>query len=182
MKKLIVFIFITVTAISASFAQMGKPFPKLDSKKLNGQAFPIPDSVKGKYTIIGIAFSKKAEESLKTWYQPAYQTFIQKKKTIFAEEVYNVNTYFVAVVTGTNKVAGSDIVKAIKEQTQKELQPYILTYVGEFASFKKTLNITENDEPYFFVLDQHGVVSYTTYGAYTAKKLEEIEEVVSTDE
>jgi len=168
--------------MSASFAQMGKPFPKLESKKLNGQAFPVPDSVKGKYSIIGIAFSKKAEESLKTWYQPAYQTFIQKKKTIFAEEVYNVNTYFVAVVTGTNKVAGGDIVKAIQAQTQKELQPYILTYIGEFASYKKSLNITENDEPYFFVLDEKGIVSYITSGAYTAKKLEEIEEAVSREE
>lgn len=168
--------------MSASFAQMGKPFPKLESKKLNGQVFPVPDSVKGKYSIIGIAFSKKAEESLKTWYQPAYQTFIQKKKTIFAEEVYNVNTYFVAVVTGTNKVAGGDIVKAIQAQTQKELQPYILTYIGEFASYKKSLNITENDEPYFFVLDEKGIVFYITSGAYTAKKLEEIEDAVSREE
>lgn len=182
MKKLIVFVFITVAAISTSFAQMGKPFPKLESKKLTGQAFPIPDSVKGKYTIIGMAFSKKAEESLKTWYQPAYQTFIQKKKTMFAAEVYDVNTYFVAVVTGTNKVAGGDIVKAIQAQTQKELQPYILTYIGEFASYKKSLSITENDEPYFFVLDEKGIVSYITSGAYTAKKLEDIEEVVSKDE
>jgi hypothetical protein len=182
MKKLIVFLFISAAAITTSFAQMGKPFPHLDSKKLNGQLFSLPDSVKGKYTIIGIAFSKKAEESLKTWYQPAYQTFIQKKKTMFASEVYNVNTYFVAVVTGTNKVAGGDIVKTIQAQTQKELQPYILTYIGEFASYKKSLNITENDEPYFFVLDEKGIISYITSGPYTAKKLEEIEEVVSTDE
>jgi len=182
MKKLIVFVFISTLAITASFAQMGKPFPHLDSKKLSGQAFSLPDSVKGKYTIIGIAFSKKAEESLISWYQPAYQTFIQKKKTMFAAEVYNVNTYFVAVVTGTNKVAAGDIVKTIKAQTQKELQPYVLTYVGEFASYKKSLNITENDEPYIFVLDEKGVISYITSGAYTAKKLEEIEEAVSTDE
>ncbi len=182
MKKLTVSLFVIILSVSIACAQMGKPFPQLASKKLNGHAFPIPDSVKGKYTIIGIAFSKKAEESLKSWYQPAYQTFIQKKKTIFAEEVYNVNTYFVAVVTGANKVAGGDIVKTIQAQTQKELQSYILTYIGEFASFKKALNITENDEPYFFVLDDKGVISYITYGAYTAKKLEEIEEAVSTDE
>lgn len=181
MKKLSVFLFITLSAITSSFAQMGKPFPHLDSKKLSGQLFSLPDSVKGKYTIIGIAFSKKAEESLKTWYQPAYQTFIQKKKTMFATEVYDVNTYFVAVVTGTNKVAGGDIVKAIQAQTQKELQPYILTYIGEFASYKKSLNITENDEPYFFVLDEKGVVVHITKGPYTAAKLAEVEEILSAE-
>jgi len=182
MKNILASFFITVLSVSVAFAQMGKPFPNLPCKKLNEQAFPVPDSVKGKYTIIGIAFSKKAEESLKTWYEPAFQTFIQKKKTIFAEQTYNVNTYFIAVITGANKIAGDDIFKNINAQTQKELKPYVLTYIGEFASYKKTLNITENDEPYFFVLDEKGIISYITYGAFTAKKLEEIEEVVSTDE
>ena len=182
MKNIIVFILIAFASIASAFSQKGSAFPNFPTKKLTGQSFILPDSVKGKYSIIGIAFSKKAEESLKTWYQPAYQTFIQKKKTMFASEVYNVNTYFVAVITGANKVAGEDVVKKIKENTQKELQTYILTYIGEFASYKKTLNITENDEPYFFILDEKGVIVHITKGAYTAAKLAEVEAAVSGDE
>ena len=181
MKKLIVFIFVSVLSFASALAQKGSVFPNFPTKKLTGQSFILPDSVKGKYSIIGVAFSKKAEESLKSWYQPAYQTFIQKKKTMFASEVYNVNTYFVAVITGANKVAGEDVVKKIKENTQKELQPYILTYIGEFASYKKSLNITENDEPYFFILDEKGVIVHITKGAYTAAKLAEVEEVLSAE-
>jgi hypothetical protein len=182
MKNFIVFILLTIASITSALAQTGTAFPKINANKLTGQSFILPDSVKGKYTIIGIAFSKKAEESLLTWYQPAYQTFIQKKKTMFASEVYNVNTYFVAVVTGGNKVSGDAIVKKIKENTQKELQPYILTYIGEFASYKKSLNITENDEPYFFILDEKGVIVHVTKGAYTPAKLAEVEAAVSGDE
>lgn len=182
MKKIILFIFISIASLASAFAQTGAAFPNFPTKKLSGQTFTLPDSVKGKYSIIGMAFSKKAEESLLTWYTPAYQTFIQKKKTMFASEVYNVNTYFVAVVTGANKVAGEDLVKKIKENTQKELQPYVLTYIGEFASYKKSLNITESDEPYFFVLDKKGIVVHVTKGAYTAEKLAEVEEAVSGDE
>jgi len=182
MKKLIIFISIVFIAVSSAFAQKGSPFPKFPTYKLNGQSFILPDSVKGKYTIIGIAFSKKAEESLVTWYTPAYQTFIQKKKTMFASEVYNVNTYFVAVVTGSNKVSGEAIVKKIKENTQKELQAYVLTYIGEFASYKTMLKIAEKDEPYFFVLDERGVIVHITIGAYTAVKLAEVEQAVSGDE
>jgi hypothetical protein len=181
MKNLIVLILIALASIASATAQTGVTFPNFPAKKLTGQTFTLPDSVKGKYSIIGIAFSKKAEESLLTWYQPAYQTFIQKKKTMFASEVYNVNTYFLAVITGANKISGEDIVKKIKENTQKELQSYVLTYIGEFASYKKTLNITESDEPYFFVLDEKGVIVHITKGAYTAKKLEEIEAAVSGD-
>lgn len=182
MKKLIVYISIIFIAVSSAFAQTGKPFPNFPTKKLTGQSFTLPDSVKGKFTIIGIAFSAKAEESLVTWYEPAYQTFIQKKKTMFASEVYNVNTYFVAVVTGSNKVSGDAIVKKIKENTQKELQAYVLTYIGEFASYKTMLNITEKDEPYFFVLDERGIIAHVTKGKYTAAKLAEIEQAVSDDE
>ncbi len=182
MKKIIVFLLFTAVSTACAVAQTGSAFPNIATKKLSGQSFPVPDSVKGKYSVVGIAFSKKAEESLKTWYQPAYQTFIQKKKTVFAAEVYNVNTYFVAVVTGTNKVAAGDIVKAIQTQTQKELQPYVLTYVGEFTSYKKTLNIVENDEPYFFVLDDKGVITHVTKGAYTAQKLAEVEAALTAGE
>ena len=181
MKNIIVFILIAFASIASAFAQKGSAFPNFPTKKLNGQTFILPDSVKGKFSIIGIAFSKKAEESLLTWYQPAYQTFIQKKKTMFASEVYNVNTYFLAVITGANKISGEDIVKKIKENTQKELLPYVLTYIGEFVSYKKTLNITESDEPYFFVLDEKGVIVHITKGAYTPAKLAEIEEAVSGD-
>ncbi|WP_299250151.1 hypothetical protein [uncultured Cytophaga sp.] len=181
MKHLIVFISI-VFAASSALAQTGKPFPNFQTKKLTGQSFTLPDSVKGKFTIIGIAFSAKAEESLVTWYEPAYQTFIQKKKTMFASEVYNVNTYFVAVVTGSNKVSGDAIVKKIKQNTQKELQAYVLTYIGEFASYKTMLNITEKDEPYFFILDERGIIAHVTKGKYTAAKLAEIEQAVSDDE
>jgi len=181
MKTFIVFLFISAASFASAFAQTGSAFPNFPTKKLNGQTFILPDSVKGKYSIIGIAFSKKAEESLRTWYEPAYQTFIQKKKTMFADDVYDVNTYFVAVITGANKVAGDEVVKKIKEQTQKELQTYILTYIGEFGSYKKSLNITENDEPYFFVLDAKGVIVHVTKGAYTAEKLAEVEAAVSVE-
>lgn len=182
MKKFIVFISIVFIAASSAFAQTGKPFPNFPTKKLTGQSFTLPDSVKGKFTIIGIAFSPKAEESLLSWYEPAYQTFIQKKKTIFTSEVYDVNTYFVAVVTGSNKISGEAIVKKIKDNTQKELQAYVLTYVGEFASYKTMLNITEKDEPYFFVLDERGTITHVTKGKYTAAKLAEVEQAVSGDE
>lgn len=181
MKKIILFIFIIAASCTTAFAQTGAAFPNFPVQKLSGQNFSLPDSVKGKFSIIGIAFSKKAEESLLTWYTPAYQTFIQKKKTMFAADVYDVNTYFVAVITGTNKVSGADIVKNIKAQTQKELQPYILTYIGEFASYKKSLNITESDEPYFFILNEKGVIVHVTKGAYTAEKLSEVEEILSAE-
>ncbi|MBC7450869.1 MAG: hypothetical protein H7259_05215 [Cytophagales bacterium] len=179
MKTSFLSFLLSIVFASSACAQLEIPFPAIITKKMNNQSFPIPDSVKGKYTIIGIAYSRKAEKDLASWYEPAFQTFVQKKKTIFADDVYNVNIYFMAVITGVNKAVSDDAIKSIKAQTQKELLPYILTYTGEFASYKKTLKITENDTPYFFVLDEKGIIVHVTSGAYSLEKMKKIEEMVS---
>jgi len=182
MKNHILFLILFISLSSSVLAQKEISFPSIACKKLNDKSFSIPDSTKGKYTIIGIAYSKKTEKSLTTWYEPAYQTFIQKKKTVFADDVYNVNTYFIAVFTGMNKAVSDDAIKSMKAQIQKVLQPHVLTYTGEFNSYKKTLSITENDEPYIFVLDDKGVIVLTISGAFSEEKMKKIEEEVSEAE
>ena len=178
MKKIIVLTGILLIGL-ASFKNGSTPFPKMSCNKLSGGAFAVPDSIKnGKYSLVGIAFSKKAEQNLATWFTPSYQSFIQKKKTLFADEVYDVNTYFIAVITGANKAVADEAIKQLKANTPVELQPYVLSYVGEFASYKKTLNISNPDDPYFFVLDKTGNVVHQTSGAYTAGKMDAIKDAI----
>lgn len=178
MKKILVLTGIVFICL-ASLRNGSIPFPKMDCNKLSGGAFAVPDSIKNKkYTVVGIAFSKKAEQNLTTWFTPTYQSFIQKKKTLFADEVYDVNTYFIAVITGANKAVADEAIKQLKANTPVELQPYVLTYVGEFASYKKILNISNPDDPYFFVLDKSGNVVYQTSGAYTEGKMDGIKDAI----
>ncbi|MCU0417533.1 MAG: hypothetical protein MUE33_10160 [Cytophagaceae bacterium] len=155
--------------------QTQQPFPKWSCVTLSGNTFVIPDSIKnGKYTIIGLAFSKKAEQNLSTWFTPTYQYFIQKRKTLFAEEAYDVNTYFVGVISGANKALADEAIKQLKANTPVELQPHVLTYVGEFSSYKKTLGISNADDPYIYVLNEKNVIVYQTSGPYTSTKMEGI--------
>jgi hypothetical protein len=178
MKKIIVLTGILFIGL-VSFQKASTPFPKMSCNKLSGGAFTVPDSIKNnKYSVIGIAFSKKAEQNLATWFTPSYQSFIQKKKTLFADEVYDVNTYFIAVITGANKALADEATKQLKANTPVELQPYILTYVGEFASYKKTLNISNPDDPYFFVLDKTGNIVHQTSGAYSEGKMNGIKNAI----
>jgi hypothetical protein len=77
-------------------AQIGKPFPQMHAHKLDEKGVVLPDETKGKYTLLGLAYSKEAEKDLITWYQPVYETFIFKDKGgAFEVESYDVNLYFI---------------------------------------------------------------------------------------
>lgn len=179
MKKQHLFALIVtlISGINPSFSQ--QTFPELTGKTLEDKSITLPLKNNGNYTLVGIAYSKKAEDQLKTWFQPVYNTFIQKSgKTLFPTENYNVTIYFIPMITGIAQSAGGKIENKMKENIDKSLQPYVLVYEGEVKNYKTSLNMTEKDQPYFFVLDPKGHVVYTCTGSYTEGKFEKILEIV----
>src|SRR6056300_1547275 len=89
-----------------AYGQMSQSFPDMEVTKLNDEALNLPQDTNGKYTLIGMSYSKKSEDQLVTWFNPVYQTFIYKpdKPGLFSND-YNVNVFFVAMFTGINKAA-----------------------------------------------------------------------------
>jgi hypothetical protein len=73
-NSIITFLFILV-ATTAS-AQLS--FPKMECTSLEGKKITLPADHNGKNTVLGMAFSQKAEKELSTWFQPAYSAFIEK--------------------------------------------------------------------------------------------------------
>ena len=60
----------------------------VEDKKVN-----LPTDVKGKFTLLGLAYSKKSEDELNTWFSPIFTTFIQKNTGQMATYNYDVNVY-----------------------------------------------------------------------------------------
>jgi predicted transcriptional regulator len=60
----------------------------------------------------------------------------------------------------------------------KSLQQNVLLYKGKADEIKSTLKIDKTDSPWFFVLDTTGKVLYSTSGAFTDAKMEEIEKAL----
>src|SRR6267154_4555015 len=84
-----------------SFAQViGKQFPNMTVETVEDKKVNLPQDVKGKYTLLGLAYSKKSEDELNTWFSPIFNTFIQKNTGQMATFNYNVNVYFVPMFTG----------------------------------------------------------------------------------
>jgi len=169
---------ISILLVHLVLGQTGKMFPNIKGETLEGKEVNVPNDTKGKYTLIGMAYSQKSEDELKTWFQPAYSTFIDKSKPSLFEERYDVNLYFIPMFTGINKAAIGTAKKKALEGIDSKLQQNIIFYKGELEKYKNELGLNRKDTPYFFVLDKEGKIIYATEGSYSEDKMSAIEEKI----
>ncbi len=167
------FILLLSTCAQLALAQNNAPFPSLVGETLSGQAVELPSQHTSKPTIVGMAYSKKAEDDLKSWYQPMYDTFILKRGMFDA--MYDVQLFMVPMFTGMKKAAYETAIKKMREEHRKDLFPHILFYKGELEPYATDLKMSDKTLPYLFILDAQGKIVYHTSGAFTEKKKEAIE-------
>ena len=169
--------FLFVLLISEADAQViGKQFPPMSAETVEDKKVALPGDVGGKFTLIGLAYSKKSEDELNSWFQPVFQKFIQKSTGVLSGFGYDVNVYFVPMFTGVNAAATGTAKKKAAKNIDPQLLPFVLFYKGELKTYKESLDFEKKDIPYFFVLDPTGKIVYATSGKYTEQKMDEIEE------
>ncbi|MEM9895348.1 MAG: hypothetical protein AAF789_03170 [Bacteroidota bacterium] len=179
MKKLLSLIVILFLAINLSLAQVGQEFPAMETETLTNQFITIPHQLKGDYTLIGLAFSKKAEDYLKGWFEPVYNTFIYVNPNPGPFDFsYGINSYFIPMFTGAKRPAYQKVMKKMQKTIDPRLQKNVLFYQGQLNQYKAALNFDGKDVPYFYVLDPDGYIVYATSGRYTEGKMQEIIDVL----
>lgn len=164
-------------------AQVGENFPQINGETVEDKKVNIPGDTRGKYTLVGMAFSQKSDDELQSWFKPVYTRFLQDAGNagLFSDFAYDVNVYFIPMFSGLKKAAAGTAKKKTLKKVDEELHPHILFYVGQIASYRETLGLENKDQPYFFVLDKEGKIVYATSGHYTNGKMEEVEEVISME-
>ena len=175
MKRLILSIFALVSFHWSTAQVVGKMFPAMDTQTVDDKKVRLPDDVKGKYTLLGLAYSKKSEDELNTWFEPVFSKFVQKTSGLMAGMGYDVNVYFVPMFTGINAAATGTAKRKALKSTDPQLLPLILFYRGELKPYKDALDFDRRDTPYFFVLDPTGKIVYATSGAYSDEKMDQVE-------
>lgn len=176
MKTQILMLFICLTAELAFGQVVGKTFPSMTAETVDDKKVELPTSVSGKYTLIGLAYSKKSESELNTWFQPVFGKFIQKSNGLFSSFAYDVNVYFIPMFTGVNAAATGTAKRKAAKNIDPQLLPYVLFYKGDLKPYKEALDFEKKDIPYFFVLDPQGKIVYATSGKYSESKMAEVEE------
>ncbi len=175
----LMFLIVSFFMILPTFGQVGMTFPDLPAETVENVKEQLPGSTKGKFTLVGIAYSEDAEKDLRSWYDPVYNLFIDKSGMY--ELIYDVNVRMVLMFPGLTKVAMDKAKQNMKANTDPSLYPYVLFYGGEFKPYKTSLKLKDKSKPYIFVLDENGKIIYATSGGYSEKKLDEIGELVELD-
>ncbi len=157
-------------------AQTGVIFPDISGEYLNGQQTTLPDAPRAKYLILGLAYSKKAEDDLRSWYQPMYDSFVLKRGIM--DSMYDVDLCFVPMFTGMKKAAYETAMNQLRKENRSDLHPYILFYKGELEPYASILKMNDKAVPFLFVVDLNGRIVYSTSGAFTERKKEQLEEAL----
>lgn len=178
MKLLISTVFALTLFVTAHSQVLNKIFPDMEVENVDDKKISLPQDTRGKYTLLGLAYSQKSEDDLNTWFQPVFQKFIQKNEGIFSGFGYDVNVYFIPMFTGVKTTAAGAAKKKAIKNVDPQLLPYILFYKGELKKYKEELDFEKKDLPYFFVLDKEGKIIFATSGKYSSAKMDDIEEVL----
>ncbi len=178
MKKLLILLAGILSIATLQAQVIGKQFPDMEAETVEDKKVMLPQQAIGKYTLLGLAYSKKSEDELNSWFSPVFGKFIQKTSGLMAGMGYDVNVYFVPMFTGVNAAATGTAKRKALKNVDPQLLPYILFYKGELKPYKEALDFEKRDIPYFFVLDPAGKIIYATSGAYTEEKLDAVEEVI----
>ncbi len=177
-KKLLPILLLLASAQITRAQVIGKMFPDMEAETVEDKKVNLPTDTKGKYTLLGLAYSKKSEDELNSWFVPVYNKFIRKATGLMAGMGYDVNVYFVPMFTGVNAAATGTAKKKALKNVDPQLLPYILFYKGELKSYKEALDFEKKDIPYFFVLDKEGNIVYATSGRFSEDKLGELEDSI----
>lgn len=172
------FVLFSILFFSTAEAQIGKVFPDMEAETVEDKKVNLPLDVKGKYTLLGLAYSKKSEDELNSWFQPVFEKFIQKTGGMLSGFSYDVNVYFIPMFTGVNAAATGTAKRKALKNIDPQLLPYVLFYKGELKSYKAALDFEKKDIPYFFVLDEQGKIVFATSGKYTAQKMDQVEDAI----
>jgi len=159
-----------------AIAQIGQPFPPLSGEILDGGDRELPKDYAGGYTLVGLGWSRKAEDALKTWHQPLYDKFVSRRGIFDGD--YAVQLCFVAMYAGLKQTAYEATKKELRESNRKDLFPYILFYKGPLEPYDSKLGLVDKATPYFFLLDHSGTIIHVFSGSYSDGKLEKLEEVL----
>lgn len=177
MKSIIIFLFTIVLSYTSSIAQIGDNFPAIKGETLEGKIIEIPGDTNDKFTLVGMAYSKKSEADLNTWFEPIYFKFIYKseKPSLFSSFAYDIHVYFIPMFTGVKTAAEKTVRRKALKNFDERLFPNILFYKGQLKPYKDALDFERKDTPYFFVINKEGKIVYATSGIFTEEKLAEVE-------
>jgi hypothetical protein len=139
---------------------INKPFPKLVAETLAKKAIEFPKDVKGKPTIILIAFKREAQTFIDPWSAAILKKYPQDE----------VNYYEIPMISGGYKLFSRFIDGGMRGGVPLDLHDNVATYYGSLDNYIDYLKIKKNGNCYLFLLDKNGNIIHHAEGPMTDTK------------
>lgn len=148
-------------------------FPALAGETVDGRTVDLPRKGGDAFTIVAMAYGKKAEPLLEQWYAPAHARFVDKHG-LFAD-TYEVELFLVPLFVGMNKSAYGGTMARLRKEVDPVVAQRVLFVKDDAKGVIDQLGMTDKNVPYFFVLDQEGRILGRISGAYSVDRLDALE-------
>lgn len=159
--------------VSITLVQGQEVFPRMVGETTAGNTVALPLAPHEGFTVVALAYGKRAEPLLEEWYAPAFARFVAKSG-LFAED-YNAELFLVPLFTGANRAAYGATMNKLRKQVDPDIARRVLFVKEDTREIIDQLGLTDPDIPYFFVLDGEGRILQRVQGAYSVERLEELE-------
>jgi hypothetical protein len=150
---------------------IGQPFPKVTSKSLAGKVVTLPETAKGKVTLIYIAFVRSAQSMIDSWAQPLELEF--GKDSRFA-------IYEVPMINAAWKVLSWMIDSGMRGGIPVEKHDNVVTFYGDYSDYQEALGMEDTNFAYVFLLDQKGIIRWKGHGYASPEAEKELVETAKT--
>lgn len=154
-------------------ARAQQVFPGLEGETVDGRTVRLPLKGNSSFTIVAMAYGKKAEPLLEKWYAPAYARFVDKHG-LFAG-TYDVELFLVPLFVGMNKSAYGSTMSKLRKEVDADIARRVLFVKEDAHGVIDKLGMGDKNVPYFFVLDKEGRILERISGAYSVDRLDALE-------
>ena len=146
---------------------IGKRFPEVTAESLAKTRESIPESAKGKVTLIAVAFLQQSQSQLDSWLGPFAERFGGKDGFTF---------YEVPMISSGYRFMRIIIDSGMRGGIPREKHKNVVTMYGDVEKYMKELNL-EARFGYAFLLDKEGIIRWQGQGFATPESLKELFEL-----
>ena len=133
---------------------IGKKFPEVTADSLAGTKVSIPDSARGKVTLVVVAFLRENQSQLDSWLEP----FIEKSGNREGFTFYEV-----PMISGGYRIMRFVIDGGMRGGIPEPKHKHVVTMYGDVDKYLNALRL-DRQYGYAFLLDQEGIIRWQERG------------------
>lgn len=147
---------------------IGKIFPRINAYSLAKTEVVLPEMVKGKVTLIAIAFVREAQDMIDSWSIPFENRFAKNN---------NYTYYEIPMLDGLWRLFRGSIDGGMRAGIPMEKHMNVVTYYGNYKQYASYLLINDINKGYVFLLDKEGIIRYRGIGFASDEDISEMLEI-----